>query len=96
MELTLEELKKEYYELRVKLSLNIAAQNKIERQNLLDYYLKERGVTIGDEVELNLERALVVEADENFLYAKKYKKNGELYKTTTRVWKLDRIQKLCS
>jgi hypothetical protein len=87
-------LKAEYDLLAEQLSENNKKQNAIKRDLLLQKYFKDKGISIGDDVIVNTERAKVESADSNYLYVRKYKKGGGFYLGTTKVWSFDKINKL--
>ncbi len=90
----LEQLKIEETELRNKLNENIKNQNVLKRDELLKKYFDKDGISIGDDVIYQGEKAKVDSADSNYLYIKKYKKDGSLYVSTTRIWSFDKLLKI--
>lgn len=90
----LEKLKIEETELREKLNENIKKQNVLKRDELLKKYFDKDGISIGDDVIYKGEKAKVDSADSNYLYIKKYKKDGSLYASTTRIWSFDKLLKI--
>lgn len=90
----LEQLKTEETELRNKLNENIKKQNVLKSEELLKKYFDKDGISIGDDVIYQGEKAKVDSADSNYLYIKKYKKDGSLYASTTRIWSFDKLLKI--
>jgi hypothetical protein len=94
LEKELKVLQAEYELLMEKLRENNKKQNEIKRELLLQKYFDKYGISIGDDVIFNGERVKVDSADANYLYIRKYKKDGSLYSSVTRTWSFDRLLKL--
>ena len=94
LEKELKVLQAEYELLMEKLRENNKKQNEIKRELLLQKYFDKYGISIGDDVIFNGERVKVDSADANYLYIRKYKKDGSLYSSVTRTWSFDKLLKL--
>jgi hypothetical protein len=94
LEKELKALQAEHELLMEKLRENNKKQNEIKRELLLKKYFDKYEISIGDDVIFNGERVKVDSADANFLYIRKYKKDGSLYSSVTRTWNFDRLLKL--
>jgi alpha-L-fucosidase len=94
LEKELKVLQAEYELLTEKLRENNKKQNEIKRELLLKKYFDKYGISIGDDVIFNGERVKVDSADANYLYIRKYKKDGSLYSSVTRTWSFDKLLKL--
>jgi hypothetical protein len=86
-------LKEEYELLAEKIRVNNQKQNEIKRSLLLQKHYLNNGISIGDDVVFQKERAKLDSADANYLYVRKYKKDGSMYQQTTKVWSFDKIEK---
>jgi ASC-1-like (ASCH) protein len=94
LELELKNLNEEYQSLSLKLDAINKRRNEIKRELLLKKYFDKYEISIGDDVIFNGERVKVDSADANYLYIRKYKKDGSLYSSVTRTWSFDRLLKL--
>ena len=94
LEKELKVLQAEHELLMEKLRENNKKQNEIKRELLLKKYFDKYEISIGDDVIFNGERAKVDSADANYLYIRKYKKDGSLYSLVTRTWSFDKLLKL--
>lgn len=94
LELELKNLKSEVQLLNEEISKKNKRCNEIKRELLLKKYFDKDGISIGDEVIYQKERAKVDSADANYLYIRKYKKDGSLYSLTNRIWSFDKLEKI--
>ncbi len=94
LELELKNLDEEYQSLSLKREAINKRRNEVKRELLLKKYFDNEGISIGDDVIFEKERAKVDSADSDYLYVKKYKKDGSLYLNPTRVWRFDKLQKI--
>jgi hypothetical protein len=94
LEKELNVLQAEHELIMEKLKENNKKQNEIKRELLLKKYFDKYGISIGEDVIFNGERVKVDSADANYLYIRKYKKDGSLYSSVTRTWSFDKLLKL--
>jgi hypothetical protein len=94
LELELKNLQSEMQLLNEEINQRNKRCNEIKKELLLKKYFDKDGISIGDDVIYQKERAKLDSADANYLYIKKYKKDGSLYSLTTRIWSFDKLEKI--